>query len=104
MSVTASNVHEIITSDRFKSLVRRRTVVSTVLTAIMLVVYIGFILLIAFYRELLAIPIAPYLPIGLPIGIGMILFAWLLTGYYTRWANRSYDHHVRELRNKLLQQ
>jgi uncharacterized membrane protein (DUF485 family) len=104
MSVTASAVHEIIASDRFKSLVRRRTLVSTVLTAIMLFVYVGFILSIAFSRDLLATPIAPHLPIGLLLGIGMILFAWLLTGYYTRWANRSYDHHVRELRNKLLEQ
>lgn len=104
MSVNASRVHEIIGSESFKSLVRRRTIVSSVLTAVMLAVYIGFILSIAFYRDLLSTPIAPHLPIGLPIGIGMIVFAWLLTGYYTRWANRSYDRHVRELRNKVLQQ
>lgn len=104
MSVNASKVHEIIGSERFKSLVRRRTVVTSVLTAIMLLVYIGFILSIAFYRDVLALQILPHLPIGLPIGIGMIVFAWLLTGYYTMWANRSYDHHVRELRNKVLEQ
>jgi uncharacterized membrane protein (DUF485 family) len=103
MSVTASKVHEIISSETFKSLVRRRILVSSALTAIMLLVYIGFILSIAFYRDALAIQILPHLPIGLPIGIGMIVFAWLLTGYYTRWANRSYDHHVRDLRNKILE-
>lgn len=103
MSISASKVHEIINSDSFRDLVRRRILVSTMLTMIMLVVYFGFILSIAFYREFLSYKIGEHLTIGLPIGIGMILFAWLLTGIYARWANRSYDHHVRELRNKLLQ-
>ena len=104
MSVNVSKVHEIINSDSFKSLVRKRILVSTVLTVIMLVVYFGFILSIAFYREFLSYKIGAYVTLGLPIGIGIILFAWLLTGYYARWANRHYDQQVRELRNKVLHQ
>jgi uncharacterized membrane protein (DUF485 family) len=68
----------------------------------MLVVYFGFILAIAFYRELLSYEIADHLPIGLPIGIGLIVFAWLLTGSYIRWANGTYDRMARDLRNKIL--
>lgn len=104
MSVNASNVREIINSESFKSLVRNRIVVSTVLTVVMLVAYLGFILIIAFYRELLSYKIGEHLTLGLPVGIGMIIFAWLLTGYYIRWANRSYDKKVRELRNQVLHQ
>ena len=103
MSVNASKVREIINSGDFKSLVRKRIVVSTTLTVVMLVFYFGFILSIAFYRKFLSYKIGEHLTLGLPIGIGLILFAWLLTGYYTRWANRSYDQKVRELRNQLLQ-
>jgi uncharacterized membrane protein (DUF485 family) len=104
MSVQASKVREILNSEEFKSLVRKRIVVSSTLTVIMLVLYFGFILSIAFYRELLSYKIAEHLTLGLPIGIGLILFAWLLTGIYIRWANRSYDQKVRELRNQVLQQ
>lgn len=104
MTIHAPKVQGIINSDSFKSLVRKRIVVSSVLTAIMLAVYLGFIFTIAFYRELLSYKIGEHLTLGLPIGIGLILFAWLLTGYYTRWANRSYDKKVRELRNQVLHQ
>jgi uncharacterized membrane protein (DUF485 family) len=68
----------------------------------MLVVYFGFILLIAFNKEFLATKIGEHLTIGLPIGIGVIIFAWLLTGIYIRWANSSYDKSVRELRNQIM--
>jgi uncharacterized membrane protein (DUF485 family) len=104
MSVAASTVRDIINSAGFKELVRKRIVVSTVLTVLMLIVYFGFILSIAFYREILSYQIGEHLPLGLPIGIGLIVFAWLLTGYYVRWANHSYDQKARELRNQLLQQ
>lgn len=104
MSVHPSRVREILASDDFKTLVRKRIVVSSVLTVVMLVVYFGFILSIAFYRELLSYKIGEYLTLGLPVGIGLILFAWLLTGYYIRWANRYYDQSVRDLRNRVLRQ
>jgi uncharacterized membrane protein (DUF485 family) len=104
MSVDASRVREIINSESFKGLVRQRLVVSSVLTALVLIVYFGFILSIAFYREILSYPVAEHLPIGLPIGIGLIIFAWLLTGYYVRWANHTYDRKARELRNQVLHQ
>lgn len=104
MSVNASRVHDIINSKSFRDLVRKRTSVSTVLTVIMLVAYFGFILSIAFFRELLTIKIGVHMTLGLPVGIGLIVFAWLLTGYYTRWANRYYDQQVRELRNQILHQ
>ena len=76
--------------------------VSLTLTAVVLFVYFGFILTVAFYKDLLAYKIGEHLTIGLPIGIGIILFAWLLTGLYTYWANHSYDKSVREFRDQIL--
>jgi uncharacterized membrane protein (DUF485 family) len=102
MSLKESDVREILESEDFKSLVRKRVTVSLTLTFIMLAVYFGFILTIAFNKELLAAKIGEVFTVGLPIGIGIIVFAWLLTGVYTRWANHSYDKRVRDLRNRIL--
>ncbi|MBE0651585.1 MAG: DUF485 domain-containing protein [Bacteroidales bacterium] len=103
MGIQASRVKDILDSEKFKQLVKKRLKVSLSLTALMLIVYFGFILTIAFYKDLLAIKIGEHITLGLPIGIGIIVFAWLLTGIYTRWANREYDKSVRELRNEILE-
>jgi uncharacterized membrane protein (DUF485 family) len=102
MSIKPEDVKKILDSEKFKTLVRKRVSVSISLTILMLVVYFGFILLIAFNKEFLATKIGEHLTIGLPIGIGVIIFAWLLTGIYIRWANSSYDKSVRELRNQIM--
>ena len=103
MGIQASRVKEILDSEKFKNLVKKRLTVSLSLTALMLIVYFGFMLTIAFYKELLALKIGEHITIGLPIGIGVIVFAWLLTGFYTHWANNKYDKAVRELRNEILE-
>lgn len=103
MGIQASRVKEILESEKFKNLVKKRLTVSLSLTAIMLIVYFGFMLTIAFYKDLLALKIGEHITIGLPVGIGVIIFAWLLTGIYTRWANNKYDKAVRELRNEILE-
>ncbi|MDP2301734.1 MAG: DUF485 domain-containing protein [Ignavibacteria bacterium] len=102
MSVSAERVRDIIESEKFKNLVKKRLKFSITLTIIILAVYFGFILSIAFYKEFLSIKIGEHITLGLPIGIGIIIFAWLLTGVYTRWANKDYDKAVRELRNEVL--
>lgn len=102
MSINSVRVKEILESEKFKTLVKKRLKVSITLTIIMLVVYFGFILSIAFYKEFLSYKIGEHLTLGLPIGIGIIIFAWILTGIYTRWANKNYDKSVRELRNEIL--
>lgn len=102
MSIKPEDVKKILESEKFKTLVRKRVSVSFSLTILMLVVYFGFILLIAFNKEFLATKIGEHLTIALPIGIGVIIFAWLLTGIYIRWANSSYDKSVRELRNQIM--
>ncbi|MBM4171492.1 MAG: DUF485 domain-containing protein [Ignavibacteria bacterium] len=103
MGISSERVKDILASEKFKNLVKKRMRVSITLTIIMLIVYFGFILSIAFYKELLAFNIGEHLTIGLPIGIGIIVFAWILTGIYTRWANKEYDKSVRELRNNILE-
>lgn len=86
----------------FKHLVKQKWLVSLLLTFLMLIIYFGFILLIAFDKPFLAKPIGNNLTIGLPIGIGILIISWLLTGVYTWWANKSYDKKVNELKKKML--
>jgi uncharacterized membrane protein (DUF485 family) len=84
---------------RYQELVRRRGRFTTLLTAAMLIVYFGFILLIAFDKPLLARPIGTGVTsLGIPVGLGVILVAILLTGLYVRRANHEYDDRVAALR------
>lgn len=77
---------------RFERLLKRRSAYAWVLTVLMLAIYFGYILLIAFRRDLLALPIGSGVTsLGIPVGIGVILAGILLTGLYVRKANRQFD-------------
>lgn len=67
------------------------------LTVAMIAIYFGFILLIAFDKAMMGRLIRPGLSIGILSGAGVIVASWLLTWVYVRWANRHYDHELREL-------
>lgn len=82
-------------------LIKTRWSIALILTGIMVVIYFGFILLVAFDKPFLAKPIGHNLTLGLPIGIGILVIAWILTGIYVSWANNVYDKKVNELKNKL---
>ena len=85
---------------RYLRLVRRRGRYAWTLTLIMLVVYFGYILLIAFDKDFLAQRIAgEATTLGIPIGIGVILLGIILTGLYIRRANHEYDAVVEALQN-----
>jgi uncharacterized membrane protein (DUF485 family) len=84
----------------FKRMVRLKWRVSMILTIAMLFIYFGFILLIAFNKPFLATSIGQNMTLGLPIGIGVLLSAWLLTGIYTWWANRYHDSRISEIIKK----
>jgi len=72
--------------------------IATGLTAAMMAVYFGFILLIAFRKELLGRLVARGLSLGILLGALVIVTAWGLTWAYVRWANRHYDDSVAGLR------
>ena len=64
----------------------------------MFVLYFGFILLIAFQKELLGTLVARGLSLGILLGAFVIVASWGLTWVYVRWANRHYDHALAKLR------
>jgi len=79
-------------SRQYRELVRRRGRLGWLLTAVMLVVYYGYVLVIAFDKELLAARVGQgVMTWGMPIGLFVILFTVLITGFYVWHANRVYD-------------
>ncbi len=89
---------EILADPRYQRLIRRRGRFTWTLSIVMLVAYFGYVALIAFDKAVLARPIGGGVTsIGIPIGVGVILLAILLTGLYVRRANKEYDPLVRAL-------
>lgn len=77
---------------KYARLVSTRNSYGWVMTIAMLVVYYGFIALIAFNKSFLAQPLgAGVTTVGIPIGVGVILFTIIITGIYVRRANTEFD-------------
>jgi len=70
------------------------------LTAAMMAVYFGFILLVAYAKPLLGTVLRPGLSLGTLLGVLVIVAAWVLIWVYVRWANGHYDAAVRTLRGE----
>ena len=80
-------------SENLKELVATRQRFAAILSLIMLVIYVGFILLIAFAPGWLGTPLHAGTSVtrGIPIGIGVIVISFLLTGVYVWRANGEFD-------------
>ena len=77
---------------KYKELRDTRQNFGMVLTILMLIVEYGYIALIAFDTAFLAKPIgAGVTTLGIPLGMGVIVFTILITGIYVRRANNEYD-------------
>lgn len=82
---------------RFAELAEGRARFSVTLAIIMLVIYFGFVLLVAFAPGLLAIPVSGVVTLAFPLGLGVIVSAILITGIYVVRANGKYDRLTREI-------
>lgn len=93
------------TNPRFKELVAKRERFAWLLSLIMLGLYVGFILLIAFAPHVLGTKVSPDSSItwGIPIGVGLIVAAFLLTGIYVRRANGEFDRLNQEVLKEIQQ-
>ena len=83
--------------EQLQALAAQRWRIALTLTAVMIVLYFGFIVLIAYDRPLLATLLTPGLTLGILLGALVIVISWLLTYWYVRWANTRYDVALREL-------
>ena len=91
-------VDKILRDPKYQELQSKRNRLAIILTILMLVVYYGYIALIAFDKEFLAQPIGSGVTtLGIPIGFGIIIFTIVITGIYVRRANGEFDKLTKEI-------
>jgi uncharacterized membrane protein (DUF485 family) len=99
-----ADIYDKIKADpEFTPLVKRRRRFSLVLTLIMLCVYFSFILTIAYKPEFFGQSLAKdsIITLGIPVGIGVIIIAFVLTGFYVQRANTEFDTILNRLKEKV---
>ncbi len=85
-------VRRIAGHPQYQELRAKRSRFGWMLTILMLLVYYGFIVLVAFDKPLLAQRLGDgVMTLGMPVGLGVILFTVLITVVYIRRANREFD-------------
>lgn len=80
------------------ALAARRWRIAIVLTALVMVIYFGFILLIAYGKGFVGSLLMPGLSVGILLGAVVIVASWLLTWGYVKWANDHYDPALQALK------
>ncbi|MFI5310948.1 MAG: DUF485 domain-containing protein [Gemmatimonadales bacterium] len=84
----------------YHALAAARWRIAIVLTVAVVVIYFGFIALIAYQKALMGTLLVPGLTVGILLGALVIVSSWLLTWYYVRWANAHYDERLAELKRE----
>lgn len=93
---------KIKSSATYRELVRKRSNLGWTLTALVLVVYYGYVLLIAFNKDLLSAKMgAGVTTWGMPIGLFVIVFTVVITGLYVRHANSNYDELTDQIKREV---
>lgn len=93
---------QILRNPKFQELVRRRSSFAWTLAAVMLVIYLSFILAVAFARDLMATKLGGGVTsLGILLGLLVILSAFLLTGIYVWRANTEFDDLTSDLQKEI---
>jgi uncharacterized membrane protein (DUF485 family) len=96
--MAAQGYEAIRRNPKYQKLVKQRSVFGWSLTAVTLIIYFGFILLIGYEPKFLGTPIGgSVMTIGLPIGLFVIVSAFALVGIYVSKANATYDSLTRAI-------
>jgi uncharacterized membrane protein (DUF485 family) len=97
-------LQKIKNNPKYHELVKKRQRLGWTLAILMLAIYYGFILLVAYAKDFLGTPVSEgaVMTIGIPIGIGVILCAFVLTGIYVWRANTEFDRLNREIKEAVL--
>jgi len=92
----------ILENAKFQELIRTRTSFAWTLAAVMLVIYLAFILLVAFLPGLMAVKIAGgATSLGIVLGLVVIVSAFVLVGIYVQRANGRFDDLTRDLQKDI---
>jgi uncharacterized membrane protein (DUF485 family) len=96
-------VRRVASHPAYRQLKSKRSSFGAWLTLAMLVVYYGFILLVAFNKSFLAQRLGDGVTtVGMPVGLGVIVFTVVITVFYIRRANDEYDALADQVRKAVL--
>lgn len=85
-------IQRVVSNPQYQELKRKRSSFGWTLTWAMMIVYYGFIMLVAFNKEFLSQKLgAGVMTIGVPLGFGVIVFTVIITIIYVKRANSEYD-------------
>jgi uncharacterized membrane protein (DUF485 family) len=95
-------IQRILDNPKYQKLKRKRSNFGWWLTAAMMIVYYGFILLVAFNKELLSQRLGEgVMTVGIPVGFGVILFTIVITAVYVLRANSEFDDLSNDIINEV---
>lgn len=96
-------IQRVVSHPKYQELKAKRSSFGWTLTWAMMIVYYGFIALIAFDKSFLAQRMGSGVTtIGIPIGFGVIVFTIIITAIYVRRANNEYDDLTAEITKAVL--
>lgn len=75
----------------YKALIKERGAFGWTLAILMLVLYYGYIAIVAFEPALIGVKVSGMITVGILMGAGLIFTSILLTGIYILRANTRYD-------------
>ena len=95
-------VERIKADPQFQELVRKRSSFAWLLSLLMVIIYFGFVLTVAFHKEWLGQQLfeGGVTTVGIPIGLGVIVSAFVLTGIYVARANTAFDDLTKKIIEK----
>ncbi len=100
--VGAGDYQTILRNPSFQELVASRNKFVWTLSLLMLFIYLGFILLVAFDKPLLAQKVAGgTTSLGIVLGLAVIISAFILTGIYVTRANGRFDALTERLKREV---
>lgn len=92
---------DILANPKYQELIQKRGRFAWILSLIVIVVYFGFVLIVAFDPKLLAIKLYGVTTVAIPVGVAIIIMSFILTGVYVRRANSEFDDMVTEIKNSV---
>jgi uncharacterized membrane protein (DUF485 family) len=97
--VSELSASKIQSNPKYHQLIKERDALAWTLTVLVLLIYFGFILLVAFAPGFITQPISAtsVIPVGMLIGVAVIVASVVLTGIYVYKANGTFDPLIHEI-------
>lgn len=96
----AMKTEQLLEDPDFKKLKSNKWRISLTLGSLVMILYFGFVLLMAYNKPFFANKVLG-IYVGIPIGVFVLLSTILITLIYVVWANNNYDNLVEKVKEKM---